>query len=413
MRSLPGALCLAMLPLAVWPGFERPFSLPKLLWLVAATVALVPMASMRTSAREPVDSETTPSAFRHAVWLAAAWAAGFVAAALAAPLPSLEALALGLAAPAFALIVTRSSASPAMLLAGQVVGATACAVVALAQWAGADPFVVAGWQPPIDGASVRMRVYGTLGNPNFVGVLMAMTLPLTIATLAGASTAVRRRTAWAALALQGGALIATGSRGAVLGLSAAVAVYASLRWSRRVRVGLAAVAIFAAVAIVVSPARPIDTTAAGRLHLWRIAWPRVQEAPLVGLGPGAVTLHFPDWQRNAARQGVRDRRFAGLTDHVHNDYIETLVERGLLGLVSLVAPLVVLALQAIRMPRPIAPVPAGAIAAVAACAACALVDFPLARPTELAWWWVAIAIALRTTPAPAGASNRASRSGRV
>jgi hypothetical protein len=41
---------------------------------------------------------------------------------------------------------------------------------------------------------------------------------------------------------------------------------------------------------------------------------------------------------------------------------------------------------------------AGAIAAVAAGAACALVDFPLARPTELAWWWVAIALALQATP---------------
>jgi len=26
------------------------------------------------------------------------------------------------------------------------------------------------------------------------------------------------------------------------------------------------------------------------------------------------------------------------------------------------------------------------------------VDFPLARPTELAWWWVAIALALQATP---------------
>ena len=120
MRSLPGALCLAMLPLAVWPGLERPFSLPKLLWLLMATVALVPMASIRASTRDAGDVPAASSAFRRALWLAAAWAVGFVAAALTAPLPSLEALALGLAAPAFALVLTRSTGTPAALLAGQV-----------------------------------------------------------------------------------------------------------------------------------------------------------------------------------------------------------------------------------------------------------------------------------------------------
>jgi O-antigen ligase len=123
-----------------------------------------------------------------------------------------------------------------------------------------------------------------------------------------------------------------------------------------------------------------------------------------------VTLRFPEWQRSAARDGVRDRRFAGLADHVHNDYLETLVERGLVGLASLLAPLAVLTVLAIRSPRPIAPVQVGALAAVAAGAACALVDFPLARPTELSWWWVAIAVALREAP-PLGAriGRRASR----
>ena len=175
------------------------------------------------------------------------------------------------------------------------------------------------------------------------------------------------------------------------------------------RIGLAAVALFAGMAIVVSPARPIDTTAAGRLYLWRIVSPHVREAPLVGQGPGAVTLRFPEWQRRAAREGVRDRRFAGLTDHVHNDYLEALVERG--------ASRPGVAAGATRGPGGAGRrgcrdrcrrCTAGAIAAVAAGAACALVDFPLARPTELAWWWVAIALALQATP-PTRACDRADR----
>jgi putative inorganic carbon (HCO3(-)) transporter len=313
-------------------------------------------------------------------------------------LPSLGALAIGIAAPLFAVAVVRTGAAASALVAAQAVGATACALVALAQWVGLDPFVAAGWHPPIDGASIRMRVYGTLGNPNFVGAVMAMSLPLTLATLAAASTTRVRWLAWAALATQAAALAATGSRGAVLGLGAAVAVYATLRWSRRVRLGLAAVGLFAGAAIALSPARPLDTTAAGRLHLWRIALPHAWESPLTGQGPGAVALRFPAWQRAAAREGVRDGRFAGLTDHVHNDYLEALIERGVPGLVSSIVPIVLLGVVASRRPRPIPAVVTGGIAAVAAGAACALVDFPLARPTELVWWWVAIVVSLQVEP---------------
>ena len=226
MRALLGPACLAILPLAVWPGLDRPFSTPKLAWLVASVMALL----MRPGAGRV-------SAVAPAVrWTTLAWVASFVVAGLATPLPSFPTLALGIAAPLFGWALVREGAPPATLLASQVLGATICAGVALAQWAGLDPFVLAGWHPPIDGASIRMRVYGTLGNPNFVGVLMATSLPLTLATLGGATTRVGQRLAVLALAVQAAALVATGSRGAVLGLGAAVAVYAFLRWSRRVRV---------------------------------------------------------------------------------------------------------------------------------------------------------------------------------
>ncbi len=381
MRARLGSVCVALLPLAVWPDLARPFSDPKLAWLVAGTVLLF-VAGGSGRVGWPTRA------------LAALWIATFVAAGLLSSSPSLAAIVLGVTAPLFAVAVMRVQPAVSAVVGAQVIGATACAAVALAQWAGADPFVAAGWHPPIDGASVRMRVYGTLGNPNFVGVVMAMSLPLTLALTGGAAAGLRRRVVWVALAVQAGALVATGSRGAVLGLGAAVATYALLRWTRRVRVGLAAVALFAIAAIAVSPARSLETTAAGRLHLWRIVGPHVSEAPLVGLGPGAVTVRFSAWQRAAARDGVRDPRFAGLTDHVHNDYLEALVERGAFGLLSALAPLLAMLFLVGRLPRPVPSVAAGALAAVAAGAACALVDFPLARPTELTWWWLAIAVAL-------------------
>jgi putative inorganic carbon (HCO3(-)) transporter len=389
MRAWIGPVCLALLPVAVWPGLDRPFSTPKIVWLMASASTLLAM-------RPQPHAAAVAGAVR---WTVLAWMASYLAAGLAAALPSFPALALGLAAPLLGLALVRDGGPPMRLLVAQVVGATACAVVALAQWAGVDPFAIAGWHAPIDGASIRMRVYGTLGNPNFVGVLMAASVPLTLAA-ATRAPAFGRRVAPIALAIQAAALIATGSRGAVLGLAAGVAVYAVLRWSRRVRIGLGALAIFAGIAVFVSPARPIDTTAAGRLYLWRVVSPHAWDTPLTGLGPGAVELRFAAWQRGAARDGVRDRRFAGLTDHVHNDYLEALVERGVPGLATLVAPILILCVLVVRMPRPITPELAGTTAAVAAGAACALVDFPLARPTELAWWWVALALALQAASNP-------------
>ena len=381
MRALLVPGCLAMLPLVVWPGLEHPFTTPQVVWAAGLALALLVWPADRPWRSIPLTLRVS----------AAAWVATFLVAAFAGDLWTPSAVALGLAAPALALGLVRTGASTQAIVIAQAAGATTCAAVAVLQWAGLDAFGWMGWQPPIAGASVRMRVLGTLGNPNVVGVVMAASLPLTAAL----RDVLPRR--WhgvvaVALCLQALAIVATGSRGAVLGVAAAVSVYALLRWSWRVRIALAALLVFAGVVIAVSPARPLDTTAAGRLHLWRIVAPHVADAPLTGRGPGSVTLTFAQWQREAARDGVRDRRFTGLTDHVHNDYLEALVERGLLGLAALIAPLAIVLSLAMRAERPVERVLAGACAAMAAVAACALVDFPLARPVELTWWWIAFAI---------------------
>lgn len=391
VRALVGPACLACLTLLVWPGLAQPFSTPKLVALAAATMVLGVLA-LRGPSRVPVP--------RMVCGLAVGWMGAFLLAAGLSDLPAMLPLLLGLVAPGFALAVVGSGAAPRDIVAGQVIGATVCAVVALAQWAGWDPFMAWGWYPPIDGASVRMRVYGTLGNPNFVGVLMAMSVPLTLGLHRHVTSGRVQRATEVAVGLQTLALAATGSRGAVLGLCTATGVYAVLRWSRRTRLVMAGLAVFGVLVVAVSPARPLDTTAAGRLHLWRIVAPQMHDAPLAGQGPGAVALRFPEWQRAAAREGVRDRRFAGLTDHVHNDYLEAIVERGVPGLISLLAPLIALAWLAWRRPRPASSLFAGSIAAVAAASACALVDFPLARPSELTWWWVGLTLAWRVAEMP-------------
>jgi len=392
-----------LLPLVVWPGLARPFSTPKL-WVVAlAAVALLALARRVSDrdGRHAVPAGLTP--------IALCWMASFALAATFGPLPSLPHVVLGLAAPTFALGLVRSTASASRVVGVLVGAATIVAAVALLQWAGVDPLAWFGWQAPVDGLSVRMRVHATLGNPNFVGALMALTVPLAVARLidgtgAPSSTSgLARAGVWrsaatlSSLVCLTGAVLATGSRGAVLGLAAAGLVWAVLRGARRAVAGAAVVLMFGAVAIVASPARSLETTLAGRVYLWRVVAPHAAAHPVVGYGPGAVALRFPAWQREADVRGVQDPRFRGLTDHVHNDYLEALVERGVVGLLTLLLPIAAVAARVWRC-RPCPPLVAGAAASVAAGAACALVDFPLARPVEVVWWWTAVALVHMAMP---------------
>lgn len=398
-----------VLPLAIWPGLDRPFSTPKLVVVLAATGTLALFAAVNAARRRgdhglpAVQSEDLLRS--GAVGLALAWIASFALSGAVGPLPGLADVLLGLTAPAFALLVIVVGVAPRRVMSAQVGAATAVAAVALAQWLGLDPLAWMGWEAPVDGLSVRMRVHATLGNPNFVGALMALTLPLALALDVSEQRRLPSAVSAMSLVFLLSALVATGSRGAVLGLAAGGLVWALLRASRRAVIAVCVVLVVGVMAIWQSPARPLQTTLAGRWYLWQVVAPHAATHPLLGQGPGAVALRFPAWQREADRQGVSDMRFRGLTDHVHNDYLEALVERGLVGVGVLLAVLGAVGVKVWRQAPTKSPLLAGAAASVTAGAACALVDFPLARPVELVWWWMAVVLVHVSTASAPGADG--------
>jgi O-antigen ligase len=113
----------------------------------------------------------------------------------------------------------------------------------------------------------------------------------------------------------------------------------------------------------------------GRIELHQVAAPHLLDAPLTGLG--SVEKLWP-----ASRP----------QNHVHDDWLELALEQGIPAAL-LLAALTIAALRKALQKKLIGPA-----AALASLAARAFVDFPLARPAELALFVTLIAVALREEP---------------
>ena len=355
--------------LVVWPWASSPFGGPK--WVVTGLAAAVGLAFLPRDAR------------------------GLDAVALAA-LANLGAclgsLVLGggpgpwwtLSGPV--LIACFSlSAVPVPWRAVTWAGGIAAAVVLL-QSVGLDPFVRFG----PEAAGARIGRYGTLGNPDFVASVLGVTAPLTVvAALRSTATESRVGVVSAVLQLVGLALLRSFATTLCLGAAALTVVLAGARQTSRRRLALALGAGLLLSAVPLA-GRPAATVLQGRWYLLTTAAPHVREAPWLGRGAGAVVLRWPAWEldRWRARCGTDpgcvaahpESRFAGLQDHLHNDWLERLVESGIAGLLALVALLAVAFLAAWRSGTLEG---VGVAAALASLAARSTVDFPLQRPADL------------------------------
>jgi O-antigen ligase len=396
-----GSRTLAMMvvfaaPLVAWPGMELPFSTPKLWVLCVGTATLLILAAARRAVG-PAWRDTP-------VWLRAAgfvWMASFAWSGALAPYVARDALLLGLAGPLLAFALVAGGSLSASLVRATLAAATVLALIVVAQWAGHDPFAAAGWAPAIQGASDRLRTYGTLGNPNFVAAWLSMAAPFGLALAWRARVTRRHADAMAAGAVFAVCVVAlamTGSRGGALGLVVGLGTFVLLvpgsggRAARRTA-GVAGVVVVAASLVWLSTARPLAETLAGRVYIWRIVASHAFDRPVAGWGPGAFELVYHDWQGTAPTH-ESDRVFAGPQQRAHNDYLEALVERGVAGLAATVLLAGVVLASAIRWRRRGAGSEFTAAAAASVCAvgAVAFVDFPLARPAEIAALWAAVAV---------------------
>ncbi len=374
-----------VLPLAFWPPAALPFSTAKV-WLLGAWV----MAGFGVAL-------ATGACRRRKIPSAAAWAAGIwilvlsISAGLGSEV-SLHELLIAVLPCAGFLLLHWVGPKPERIVAALAASGTVVALIAVLQFSGLDPFGLIGLTGSLQGSS-RIRVFSTMGNPNFVAALLTAVLPLTVlpSTSAGNRMVPGKWRWWlaAAGAVQACGIFVTGSRAPILGFLA-IGIWFLIRkgrpWMRFLLPGV----IVCAALILFSPARPLAKTIAGRIYVWRIIVRQITVIPPTGYGPGAFAYRFALWEVKTGNPNTAvPASFAGLQDHAHNDYLEFLVDLGFIGLLGFGIVIVLLTAWF----RPAAgPPEIGVKASLIALLSVAAVDFPLHRPAESYVFWTVLAL---------------------
>lgn len=211
-------------------------------------------------------------------------------------------------------------------------------IYAFLQYVGID-FTV--WQE----AQLMSRSISTLGQPNFLGSFLLLTIPLT-AYLFFAYSSFRTRTLVTLLgALQLKGLLVSGSRAAwlafivVLGLAAVWFTWRRFgRWSLLIAGGVTMVAL--ALLYLAAPARLTSLvdlnngSTALRGLFYQSAIGAISEKPWLGVGlenggEAMVSYYRPEW-------GIF-MNVDGYTDKVHNSLLDVIIQTGLIGFIFYIA----------------------------------------------------------------------------
>ena len=204
----------------------------------------------------------------------------------------------------------------------------------------------------------------TIGNPNFAGGTLAVTLPFAVSLAIGARDRWRRAGWWAIAVLQVAAIGLTKSRGGLIGGVAGLAVLAVLERRRlrglmtgAARVGLIAVASLVVVvgvaAAILSRTSPSEVFSGGTLvkrwEYWRAAAGVFASNPVLGTGPD--TFYATYGRHRAESDGAAHGLNEAPPDKPHNIYLEYAATTGVLGLGAYLALIAITLAYAISKVR--------------------------------------------------------------
>ncbi|MBU1125429.1 MAG: O-antigen ligase family protein [Candidatus Omnitrophica bacterium] len=190
---------------------------------------------------------------------------------------------------------------------------------------------------------LRLAYTSTFGNPIFFSQFLSIALPLGIAS---SITYFSQRRIYPAL-LYGASsilvfvfLVLTRSRGAYIGIGAAVLYCLALVWvrgeqkTRRVLkvIAVSSIILIAGLFFLLSKkgalGENINIRNLTRVYLWRSAPQILGDHPVLGVGIGNFKVLYPRYrsqeEREVTPKGIK-------YTHMHNDYLEILVETGVVG----------------------------------------------------------------------------------
>ncbi|MBI5395440.1 MAG: O-antigen ligase family protein, partial [Verrucomicrobia bacterium] len=192
---------------------------------------------------------------------------------------------------------------------------------------------------------------GTIGNRNFVAGYLALSLPIGVAWLVArarqqAAFSAGWLMAWlwvfnyAAVLLV--AIALTRSRGAALALALAAGAWGLTRLRPRARWLVGGIAVIVVAIAAFSPALIQSAKTQWRLDVRPAIWlgtvRAIAEAPLFGHGPGSFVRAYP---AHRPPEYFDRPKAAPVTDHAHNEFLETAAETGLVGLAAFLGVIMV------------------------------------------------------------------------
>jgi hypothetical protein len=183
---------------------------------------------------------------------------------------------------------------------------------------------------------------GTIAHVNFLGAYLDLTLPVTAAT--ALTLRGRARTvAWAAVVVQGLALLYARSMGAWVGLAGALVVaavlttrYATSRAVRASVVGACVLVLILGATVVTLKLRERTVPVRIRTATSRIGLAAVLERPLLGYGALGYPAQSTRLERRLFGRDLTEWHPVAEPLSAHSAYVDVAVERGLPGLVAFV-----------------------------------------------------------------------------
>lgn len=198
-------------------------------------------------------------------------------------------------------------------------------------------FIIFPWD---SGLTLQARSSGTLGNANLLGSFAVAMLPVGAGFLLGREKLAKLRIPLVLLfaLLCTGALIASKTRGSLIGLFAVAALVplAPFIWKNKRRLILVILLLFVLIVASISfmenrMEELTDTESGGTLQVRKLIWSGslsiIAMNPFLGQGPGSFQILFPQFRNpEYFNLGVSHN-----TLHAHCEYLEILVDIGIIG----------------------------------------------------------------------------------